>query len=82
MHKPITLVTIISRMNVGGPAILIDGLIQGLPKEDFSHYLITGSCADNEIDYLDAHPNLERRISVHRLKSLGRSRLPTKDLRT
>lgn len=82
MHKPITLVTIISRMNVGGPAILIDGLIQGLPKEDFSHYLITGSCADNEIDYLDAHPNLERRISVHRLKSLGRSILPTKDLRT
>ena len=82
MHKPITLVTVISRMNVGGPAILIDGLIQGLPKEDFTHHLITGSCEKNEIDYLDGHPNLEKLISVHRLKSLGRSILPTKDLRT
>jgi glycosyltransferase involved in cell wall biosynthesis len=69
-------------MNVGGPAILIDGLIQGLPEEDFSHHLITGRCAGNEIDYLDAHPNLEKLISIHRLKSLGRSIFPTKDLRT
>ena len=82
MHKPITLVTVISRMNVGGPAILIDGLIQGLPKEDFTHHLITGSCAGNEIDYLDVHPNIEKLILVHRLKSLGRSILPTKDFRT
>jgi glycosyltransferase involved in cell wall biosynthesis len=69
-------------MNVGGPAILIDGLIQGLPKEDFAHHLITGCCAANEIDYLDTHPNLEKQISVHRLKSLGRTILPTKDFRT
>ena len=82
MYKPITLVTVISRMNVGGPAILIDGLIQGLHKEDVTHHLITGSCAANEIDYLDTHPNLEKLISVHKLKSLGRTILPTKDLRT
>jgi glycosyltransferase involved in cell wall biosynthesis len=82
MHNPITLVTVISRMNIGGPAILIDGLIQGLSKEDFTHHLITGRCAANEIDYLDAHPNLERLIAVHRLKSLGRTILPTKDFRT
>ena len=74
--------TVISRMNVGGPAILIDGLIQGLPKEDFTHHLITGRCAANEIDYLDTHPNLEKLVSVHRLRSLGRTILPTKDIRT
>jgi len=82
MNKPIVLVSVISRMNVGGPAILIDGLIQGLPAKDFNHHLITGSCAENEIDYLDAHPNLEGLVSIHKLKSMGRSILPTKDLRT
>lgn len=82
MHRPITLVSIISRMNVGGPAILIDALIEGLPKEEFTHHLITGNCEGNEIDYLDTHPNLMELISVHRLKSLGRSILPTNDLRT
>ena len=82
MNKPIVLVSVISRMNVGGPAILIDGLIRGLPEKNFNHHLITGSCADNEIDYLNAHPDLEGLVSIHKLKSMGRSILPTKDLRT
>jgi glycosyltransferase involved in cell wall biosynthesis len=69
-------------MNVGGPAILIDGIIQGLPREDFNHHLITGSCAQNEIDYLDAHPNLEKLIAIHKLKSMRRAILPYRDFQT
>jgi len=45
-------VTIISRMNVGGPAVLVVELANSLNKAGFSHTLITGKCEPNEKDYL------------------------------
>jgi glycosyltransferase involved in cell wall biosynthesis len=78
----IRVVSIISRMTVGGPALLIDGLIKGLPGEDFDHHLITGVCAANEIDYLDRHSELNNFIAIHKIESMSRSLLPIQDFRT
>ena len=57
-------------MNVGGPAILISELINGLNSKDFESYLITGYCETNEIDFLQVN-NLK--LNEKRIKGLGRS---------
>ncbi len=46
---------LIARMNVGGPAIQITGLIRNLPTEEFEQRLVTGFCDQNEVDYLDTN---------------------------
>jgi len=45
---------IISRMNVGGPAVQIVGLMRGLNKDHFNQVLLTGYCDESESDYLEA----------------------------
>ena len=44
---------IIARMNVGGPAVQVSGLMRGFNSVDFDHRLYTGFCAADEADYLD-----------------------------
>jgi glycosyltransferase involved in cell wall biosynthesis len=44
---------IIARMNVGGPAVQVTGLMRGLHATEFDHRLYTGFCAEDEADYLD-----------------------------
>jgi glycosyltransferase involved in cell wall biosynthesis len=44
---------IIARMNVGGPAVQVSGLMRGFNATEFDHRLYTGYCADDEADYLD-----------------------------
>ena len=56
-------------MNLGGVAVLLVDLHQMLPGSEFTHTLVTGVCAENEIDilagkYLD--PNIVQ------IKSMGR----------
>jgi hypothetical protein len=75
----IRVVSIISRMNVGGPAILLAELVGGLPKTEFDHTLITGRCEKNEIDYLDSH-QLDSDIIY--LDKVQRSLLPLSDIRS
>lgn len=70
-------VTIISRMNVGGPAVLLSKLIDSFPSEEIDHTLITGVCLENETDYLDIHPIS---TSVIYVKAIKRSLLPVSDL--
>ena len=72
----IRIVTVISRMNVGGPAILIAELIGGLPREEFEHTLITGRCESNEIDFLQQN-NLDTRVVY--LEKIQRTILPIND---
>jgi len=43
---------IIARMNVGGPAVQVSGLMRGFNADDFDHRLYTGYCAADEADYL------------------------------
>ena len=69
-HRPLRIVHVIARMNVGGPAILISELIKGLNKDEFESYLITGFCEDNEVDYLVAN---ELKFNETRIKGFGRS---------
>jgi len=51
--SPIRVMRIIARMNVGGPAVQVSGLMRGFNTEDFNHRLYTGFCASDEADYLD-----------------------------
>lgn len=49
----IRVMRIIARMNVGGPAVQISGLMRGVNSTEFDHRLYTGFCSDNEADYLE-----------------------------
>jgi len=53
MSGPIRVMRIIARMNVGGPAVQVAGLMRGFNSVDFDHRLYTGFCAPDESDYLD-----------------------------
>lgn len=74
----IKIVSIISRMNVGGPAVLLGDLIEGLNPLEFEHTLLTGVCRANEIDYLESHPWTGKVIY---LPEVQRSILPFKDIK-
>lgn len=76
--RPIKVVHVIARMNVGGPAILLSSLVQGLNSDGFKSHLITGYCEENEVDYLEAN-NLK--LGEIRIKGLGRSVSPIADLK-
>lgn len=59
---------IIARMNVGGPAIQITGLMKNLDNREFEQLLVTGYCDENEIDYLQEH---EIVLPTKKIKGLG-----------
>jgi len=61
---------IIARMNVGGPAVQISGLMRGLDSELFDQRLITGFCDVSEADYLETQA---RDVSATRVTGLGRA---------
>ena len=65
-EKKIRVLRIIARMNVGGPAIQISGLMKNLDVEHFEQLLVTGFCGKDEIDYL-----YEKKISIPILKISG-----------
>jgi glycosyltransferase involved in cell wall biosynthesis len=56
-------------MNVGGPAIQITGLMQGMRKEQFEQLLLTGQCSRDEIDFLEEHAI---QLNLNKLDGLGR----------
>jgi glycosyltransferase involved in cell wall biosynthesis len=60
---------IIARMNVGGPAVQVSGLMRGLRASEFDHRLYTGFCADDEADYLDT---IAMDVSALRIDGFGR----------
>jgi glycosyltransferase involved in cell wall biosynthesis len=66
---PIKVLRIITRMNIGGPAVQVSGLMQGMDKTVFIQELVTGRCLDNEVDYLESKlPKLK----VTRIETLSR----------
>jgi glycosyltransferase involved in cell wall biosynthesis len=67
--SPIRVMRIIARMNVGGPAVQVSGLIRGFNPSEFDHRLYTGFCAADEADYLDivAHD-----VTAIRIAGFGR----------
>ena len=67
--SPIRVMRIIARMNVGGPAVQVSGLMRGFNSDEFEHRLYTGFCATDEADYLDS---VATDIKAIRIDGLGR----------
>ena len=66
---PIRVMRIIARMNVGGPAVQVSGLMRGFNSTDFEHRLYTGFCAADEADYLDT---VATDVKATRIEGFGR----------
>jgi hypothetical protein len=60
---------IIARMNVGGPAVQVSGLMRGFNSDQFDHRLYTGYCAVDEADYLDT---VATDVKAVRIQGFGR----------
>ena len=60
---------IIARMNVGGPAVQVSGLMRGFNTTKFDHRLYTGNCATDEADYLDT---VATDVKAVRIQGFGR----------
>jgi hypothetical protein len=67
--RPIRIMQVIARMNVGGPAVIVTELMRGLDSGRFQAVLITGYCDDNEADFLE---EVATDISATRIHGLGR----------
>lgn len=69
---------VIARMNVGGPALQVAGLVEGIDPDKFDHRLYVGHVAPNEADHLTLRaPGLP----FQRIDGLGRSPSPLADAR-
>jgi glycosyltransferase involved in cell wall biosynthesis len=68
--RPIRIMQVIARMNVGGPAVIVAELMRELDSDRFQSVLVTGYCADDEADYLD---EVATDIPATRIHGLGRS---------
>jgi glycosyltransferase involved in cell wall biosynthesis len=66
---PIRVMRIIARMNVGGPAVQVSGLMRGFNATEFDHRLYTGYCAADEADYLDT---VATDVKAVRIQGFGR----------
>jgi glycosyltransferase involved in cell wall biosynthesis len=60
---------IIARMNVGGPAVQVSGLMQEFNTDEFDHRLYTGFCTSDEADYLNT---VAVDVDAIRIDGLGR----------
>jgi glycosyltransferase involved in cell wall biosynthesis len=67
--SPIRVMRIIARMNVGGPAVQVSGLMRGFNSNEFEHRLYTGFCGTDEADYLDS---VATDVKAFRIEGLGR----------
>jgi glycosyltransferase involved in cell wall biosynthesis len=66
---PIRAMRIIARMNVGGPAVQVSGLMRGFNPVDFDQRLYTGFCTNDEADYLDT---VATDVHAIRIEGFGR----------
>jgi glycosyltransferase involved in cell wall biosynthesis len=75
--RQIKVMRIIARMNVGGPAVQVSGLMRGFDAQVFDQELVTGYCAADEADYLE---KVATDVKAIRIDGLGRSIKPRADL--
>jgi len=66
---PIRVMRIIARMNVGGPAVQVSGLMREMDRDDFDQRLYTGFCTADEADYLET---VATDVNATRLLGFGR----------
>ncbi len=70
---------IIARMNVGGPAVQVSGLMRAFNRSEFNQRLFTGYCAEDEADYLET---VATDVMAVRIQGLGRRVSLSADLRS
>ena len=75
--QKVRVLRIIARMNVGGPAVQVSGLMRGFDPALFEQELLTGYCASDEADYLE---KVATDVKAIRIDGLGRSIKPRADL--
>lgn len=68
-NSKIKIMHVISRMNVGGPAVMISDSVRGLDSDLFEQKIYAGECEPGEADYLQTHGQDIKAIIV---KGLGR----------
>ena len=66
---PIRVMRVIARMNVGGPAVQVSGLMRGFDAAEFDQRLYTGFCDTDEADYLDT---VATDVRATRIEGFGR----------
>ena len=77
---PITVLRIIARMNVGGPAQQITGLLAGMDADRFDHHLAIGHPDIGEEDWISLRaPWLEVDPRIKRIPALSREIRPVAD---
>ena len=64
MPNKIKVMRVIARMNIGGPAVQVMELMNGIDKQFFDQRLYTGYCDKNEAEFLDVFPN---NITINRI---------------
>ena len=77
-QTPIRVMRVIARMNVGGPAVQVTGLMRGFNAREFDHRLYTGFCAVDEADYLESNAT---DVTAIRIVGFGRRVSLTSDIR-
>jgi glycosyltransferase involved in cell wall biosynthesis len=75
-ERPIRVMQVIARMNVGGPAVLVADLMRNFDPGVVKAVLVTGFCDENESDYLD---EVAKDLKAVRVPGLGRSISPLRD---
>lgn len=78
MVDRIRVLRIIARMNVGGPALQVSGLVRGLDTGRYETLLVTGTTEEDEADFLELR---SQDLPVARIPELGRSISPNDDVR-
>jgi glycosyltransferase involved in cell wall biosynthesis len=78
MTRPIKVMRVIARMNVGGPAWQASVLTRGLQPPDFDTHLVCGRVTDDEADFIELR---DPTLPCTYLEGLGRSVRPLDDLR-
>lgn len=79
-ERPIRILRIIARLNIGGPAIHVTLLTAKLGLPDYESALVSGSIAPGEGDM--AYYAEERGVHAHLIPELGRAIHPLRDIRT
>ena len=67
--NPIRVMRVIARMNVGGPAVQVSGLMRGFDTTVFDQRLYTGFCDADEADYLET---VATDVQAIRIEGFGR----------
>ncbi len=68
--RPVRILRIIARMNVGGPAWQVSVLTRGLDRDRFESRLIAGDAGEGEADFIELR---DPELPVLKIPALGRS---------